>query len=34
MNRYLVDSRHEEFVARYVRDRVERLVVYDIRGAP
>lgn len=34
MNRYLVDPRHLEFTTRYVRGRVERLVVYDIEGPP
>jgi hypothetical protein len=34
MNRYLEHPRHLEFVERYVRGRVERLVVYDIRDAP
>jgi len=30
MQAYLADPRHRQFVTRYVKDQVQRLVVYDI----
>lgn len=34
MNAYLVRPAHMEFLERYVKDQVERLLVYDIDSRP